>query len=423
MKEAVSAYISQNRMLTTDKPVLVALSGGADSVALLCVLRELNFPIIALHCNFHLRGNESDWDEAFVTKLCQRFHVELHIRHFDTRLYAQKHQASIEMAARDLRYGWFQEMIRETNAQAVAVAHHQDDQAETVLLNLLRGTGIRGLCGMHPIQGHIVRPLLCTNRNAILRYLESVGETYVTDSTNMERDALRNRIRLDVLPMLCELNPKISALLAQTANHAREELVYFQKGIEQEGKEKGIQKDILCTEALHSCLCPATMLHEWLRGYGFNAAQEQEMLEIPNGTSGQLWTSSSHRLLHDRGRLLLRPIEFHTEPPVLTVTTVPEMGEFSPMIAYADADKLTLPLTVRKVRPNDRFVPFGMKGSRLLSDFMTDQKMSLFEKEDQYVACSGEDIVWAIGRRADNRFRVTSHTQKIVRLALKQKLV
>ncbi len=366
-------------------------------MALLRLLLDAGADVVALHCNFHLRGEESDRDEHFVTDLCDRLGVELHVEHFDTLAYAHEKGISTEMAARELRYEWFERMLAQLHCDQIAVAHHQDDQAETILLNLLRGTGLRGLVGMRSRNGHIVRPLLHVSKQEILDYLSGIGQDHVEDSTNAERDALRNRLRLDVIPLLRDINPKAVEHICNTA-----ELVASYLDTPPEGGY-----------TLHT-------LHEWLQPYGFNSAQIRAMLREMNGPSGAIYESPTHRLLRDRGQLLLTE-KGRTDLPALQQCIVETSAplEFlkeqplTPDHAYLDADLLTLPLEHRLCQTGDRFHPFGMKGTRLVSDFLTDLKVNRFEKERQTVLLSGTDIVWLVGRRTDDRYRVTSATRRI----------
>lgn len=418
IKERVHIYIRSKHLLRPDRPVLVALSGGADSVALLCVLQELGYSLHALHCNFHLRGEESDRDEAFVRQLCAKRDIPLLVQHFDTRAYAQQHHTSIEMAARDLRYAWFHEQAEALRAQGVAVAHHRDDQAETLLLNLLRGTGLRGMAGMWPSHEGIIRPLLCVGRQDITDYLAHMGQDYVTDSTNLERDAVRNRIRLDVLPMLQSINPQATASLSALCSIVQGSLPYYHEGISQAMKAKGITPSRLGTEWLARGEASEALLHEWLRPMHFNAAQQSEMQEAAGGTSGRMWESDTHRVLLDREALVAEAKDTALTMPIVHEDMVDALGKTGPGIAYFDADLLTWPLVTRRVQTGDRMVPFGMKGCKLVSDLMTDRKMNRFEKERQCVVTSGEDIIWLVGLRSDNRFRVTAHTQRILRLTV-----
>jgi tRNA(Ile)-lysidine synthase len=426
--------------------VFVALSGGADSTALLLIMKELGYRVEALHCNFHLRGAESDRDQAFVEELCRQQNVPLRVRHFQTEEEAKRRGISIEMAARDLRYAWF----REESEQFIAVAHHRDDQAETLLLNLLRGTGLRGLAGMQPNHDGIIRPLLCLSREEILQYLEQRGQSYVTDSTNSERIAQRNRIRLDVIPLLQSINPAAVEHLALACDNMRQSLPYYIKGIEATFQELGITEErfpLIHNSSQSSgaggtqfsdALAPrraakarnkipnysqteylSTLLHEWLAGKGFNATQEAEMLCADERGVGKMWHSHTHTVLRDRENLILAPHSLSIVNCQLSIKEeiVPCIGETGPDIAYFDADLLTAPIEVRPVREGDAFVPFGMKGRKLVSDFLTDRKVNRLEKAQQFVATCGDDIIWLIGHRSDNRYRVTDKTTRILKLS------
>lgn len=388
--------------------ILVAVSGGADSVALLCMMHEQGTDIAALHCNFHLRGEESDRDERFVSDLCQKLHIPLHVKHFDTRSYAEEHHISIEMAARELRYTWFEEKRQELGAEDIAVAHHRDDQAETVLLNLIRGTGLRGLSGMHPRSGHIVRPLLNWSRQDILDYLSRIGQDFITDSTNLERDALRNRIRLDVMPLLREINPQAASHIADTARIVAEALPYYRQGVD-----------------MSTDLSPTT-LHERLLGLGFTPAQEQQMWQSQR--SGATFESATHRATFSQGRLVVEEKLAPAPMPILTESLI-EVPDPLAWVTHEslpsdtcviDARLVSRGLTTRQSKPGDRFRPFGMKGgSRLVSDFLAERGLSVFERQRQWLVCHGDDIVWVIGHRIDDRFRITAATKKLLKLSIK----
>lgn len=376
---------------------LVALSGGADSVALLLLLQEAGARVEALHCNFQLRGGESDRDERFVADLCLRRGVPLSVRRFDTRAEARRRGVSLEMAARDLRYTWFEQERAARGARWIAVAHHRDDQAETVLLHLLRGTGLRGLCGMRRENGHLLRPLLDFSRQDLLDYLLARGEGHVEDSTNAERDALRNRIRLDVMPLLRDINPRAVEHIAQTAARVASALEPVPEG----------------GHTLHS-------LHEWLHPCGFTPAQQADILRDMDKPSGAIYESPTHRLLRNRGQLILErrgePSSCRWEGRVVETDDALAFlrtQSLDARHAYLDADKLTFPLQERTPRRGDRFQPFGMRGTRLVSDFLTDLKLSRFEKERQPLLLSGDTIAWVVGRRTDDRFRVTEATRRV----------
>ena len=420
MRERVAAFIKQHHLLEPNGTVLVAVSGGADSVALLHLLHALGYPVSALHCNFHLRGEESDADQQFVEKLCQQFGVSLGVTHFHTADYAKSHGISIEMAARELRYQWFREQMESQKAQAIAVGHHMDDQAETLLLNLLRGTGLRGLAGMHPQHNSVVRPLLCVSRKDIEEYLRLHHLAYVTDSTNLQHDVLRNRIRLEVMPLLEQLQPAARQTLWRAAQNVGNSLPYYIEGVSKAMACCGFKDDRLDIETYQENGCPLTLLHEWLYPYGFNTLQLSDIQQHISGQAGKIWESPTHRLLRDRAHLLLVEKQDETDKPVIEMNETSEIGPTGAEFAYVDADLITAPLVIRKVQNADWFVPFGMKGRKLLSDFLTDQKLSRFQKERQWVLCHGNDIVWVIGLRSDNRFRVTPQTKRIIQLRIKK---
>ena len=414
MIDKVRTYIEREIGFEAESLVLVALSGGADSTALLLMMKELGCKIEALHCNFHLRGEESNRDQTFVEELCKELDVPLSVRHFNTEEVAKERGISIEMAARDLRYDWFREEMKAKKATYVAVAHHRDDQAETLLLNLLRGTGLRGLAGMSPKHDGIIRPLLCLSREEILKYLESRGQSYVVDSSNSERAYLRNRIRLDLIPLLQSINPSAVEHLCLAQDNVRESIPYYIKGVETSFKELGITATSFPLNALAS----RTLLHEWLSGKGFNQAQEEEMLRSDENGVGKMWHSKSHTILLDRKALILAALSNEVKVPQIKQEIVSSIEEKGPNVAYFDADLLTNPIEVRLVREGDSFVPFGMKGRKLVSDFLTDRKINRLEKAETFVATCGEDIIWLIGHRSDNRYRVTEGTKRILKLSV-----
>ncbi|MCM1108780.1 MAG: tRNA lysidine(34) synthetase TilS [Clostridium sp.] len=429
--QQVKTSVVRHALLQAGNKVMVALSGGADSVALLRVLLTFNVRCVAVHCNFRLRGAESDRDEIFVRSLCARHGVELHVRAFHTRRYADGLGISIEMAARELRYKWFEQMRGEIGADCIAVAHHRDDAVETLLLNLLRGTGIYGLTGMRRRNGYVVRPLLDFSRSQILDYLKELGQDYVTDSTNLDADeATRNKIRLEVLPLLETVNPSVRDTLQATAERMADAEYLYDEAV-QAAFHRVIDGRFISLSALEAEPAPRTVLYEWLSRHRFNSAQVAEIYEQRNGEPGREYQSRDWRLLRDRGGWWLRPVveEYPCLSPVLPlegkvrlspdvtvcISRRPYTGDAGiprrRTCASLDMDRLRFPLTVRFIRPGDRFVPFGMKGTRLVSDYLTDAKRSLFDKERQLVVCSGDDIVWLVGERSDDRYRVTSSTR------------
>ena len=421
----VNRFIEEKSLFFQKDKILVALSGGADSVALLRVLLALGYTCEAAHCNFHLRGKESDRDENFVRGLCNELNILLHVVHFDTQTYATKHRISIEMAAREMRYEWFEKLRQECDASVIAVAHHRDDSVETFLLNLIRGTGINGLKGIAPLNGHIVRPLLNVSRQDILQYLEHLHQDYVTDSTNLQDEYMRNKIRLNILPMLRELNPSVSESIAETSRRLTDVSLIYNKEIEA-GKERVMEKSghILISRLMEESV-PAALLFEILHPLGFNSVQVGDVFRSLSAQSGKRFVSAGWEVLRDRTELIIRrrkpadeEVEENVPPFRLAMETQEIMPDFviprNKNTACLDADKVVLPLTVRKWRQGDKFVPFGMKGKKKVSDYLTDRKFSLFQKENQYVVCSADRIVWLVGERSDDRFRVTEDTKRVL---------
>ena len=428
----VERFIQRHGLLTGKRLVLVGLSGGADSVALLGVLVRLGYPCRALHCNFHLRGDESDRDEAFARQFADSLGVPFLKVDFDTRGYAAIHQESIEMAARSLRYRWFEEQRQAFNAEAIAVAHHRDDSVETLLMNLLRGSGIRGLGGIRPRNGQVVRPLLAVSRAEIEEWLQTQGWDYVTDSSNLSDAYTRNFIRLRVLPLLEQLNPAARETIARAAAHLSAAEQLYAYTVEEARKAVFITADSLSIEALMRYPSPETLLYEWLRPLGFSRIVVGELFESLTGLSGKQFYSATHQVLKDRDRLYIAPLQEPSawqpiEIPVATgELTQPLRLSFQLMertsdfqlerasdTAYFDAEKLPGRLTLRLPQTGDWFVPFGMRGRKKLSDYFADQKMNRWEKLRQPLLCAGESIVWVVGRRADDGFRVGEKTKMI----------
>lgn len=429
----VERAIRAEQLIQKDDSILVALSGGADSVALLMVLTHLGYRCEAAHCNFRLRGEESDRDEAFVRDLCAHRGVRLHVTSFNTKDYAREHGVSIEMAARDLRYAYFERLRREEGFDKIAVAHHRNDNVETLLLNLIRGTGLKGLTGMRPRNGYVIRPMLEVGRDEIEDFLTEAGQAYVTDSSNLEADVTRNKIRLNLLPEMKGINPAVSDSLHDTIRRLDDAYMLYTLGVER------CKEQILCDgriniSRLQSVPAPRTVLFEILNGYGFNSAQVDEIYEQMHGTSGKVYESREWRLLRDRGSFeLLRKGEAyqclcHVLPLEGYVQVAPDCAFIIRRAHYdehftiprtadtvcLDVDKLEYPITIRLAEEGDRFVPFGMDGAKLVSDYLTDRKKTLFEKERQLVVCSGERIAWLVNERADNRFRVDEHTLHVL---------
>lgn len=437
MIHKVEKYIAKNMLLAPGSKVLVALSGGADSVALLAVLLRLGYRCEAMHCNFHLRGEESNRDELFVTELCARHNVPMRTVHFDTTAYAKKQGISIEMAARELRYAAFEEQRAKIGAEAIAVAHHRDDSAETLLLNLLRGTGIKGLCGIQPKNGYIVRPLLCVGRADIIDYLKWRNETFVTDSTNLTNDYTRNKIRLDIIPRLAEINPSVLESLAATANRLRETEQIYNKAIK-EATSRVMSGNTINISALKKETAPQTLLHEILSPLGFNSTQVANISEAIESKGCREVTNREWRIIKERDTLLIVPNEEQKEYTLSLPaegcidtgrgTLIIERLSFDGNIpkesnqAMLDTGKLKMPLVLRSARKGDRFAPFGMRGTKLVSDYLTDRKKSIIDKRQQLVVTDATGaIVWLVGERPAAPYCVKSSTKEVVLLEWKSK--
>ncbi len=420
IQQRITQYIEKEDLFSSDSKILVALSGGADSVALLCILHAAGYHCEAAHCNFHLRGEESNRDEQFVRQLCKRYGIRLHTIDFDTTRYAAEKRISIEMAARELRYNWFEEIRNQCQADVVAVAHHQDDSVETILLNLIRGTGITGLLGIRPRNGVIVRPLLCINREEIMLYLQNIGQDYVTDSTNLEDEYTRNKIRLNILPLMQTINPSVKNSLIETSNYLNDVATIYNKYTDEVKARITTAEGIRIRELLKEP-APEALLFEILHPLGFNSAQIKDIANSLDGQPGKQFSSKEWRVIKDRELLLLEKAQSENKEE-LPFQIIKEEKEYAPDfqiprekgIACFDADKLNGEISYRKWQTGDTFVPFGMKGKKKVSDYLTDRKFSISQKERQWVLCCGERIAWLIGERTDNRFRIDETTQRIV---------
>lgn len=442
----IAAFIEKHRLLSPGATVIVGFSGGADSVALLHVLHRLGYKCIAAHCNFHLRGAESLRDEMFACNFAQSLHIPVEKTDFDTRRYASEQHISIEMAARDLRYAWFETLRVNCQAEAIAVAHHQDDSVETVLLNLIRGTGIRGLSGIRVRSGAVVRPLLGVGKAEILAYIREHRLDFVTDSSNQTLEYTRNIIRLQVLPLLQTINPSVADAIERTASHLSQAVKVYEAAIAQakstvlvSGENGDIRVDIKKIQTFPS---PEALLYEILSGYGFNDSVIRDIGDALNGQAGKLFYAPSHRLIKDREWLIIHPMDAPPTPDVsldipeameritipislalslpfsLTMETLACSPDFpfssDQSVAYFDKDKLRFPLQLRKWRKGDVFVPFGMKGKQKVGKYFKDHLFSRSQKEAAWLLCSGDDIIWIVNERSDNRYRVGPETRSVL---------
>lgn len=445
MLNKVKQFIAEKHLLKADCLYLVALSGGADSVVLLLVLKELGYSIEAVHCNFHLRGEESLRDEQYCKGLCEREDIPLHIAHFDTKEYADLHKVSIEMAARDLRYKYFFQLKDDLQAAAICVGHHKEDSVETILINLLRGTGLSGMMGISPDANSIIRPLLSVSRQEIEQYLEERKVNYVTDSTNMIDDVVRNKIRLNIIPLLKEINPSVNDAILTTAQHLTDANIILQDSLEKTVKKGVLQSGEsikIDLSVVKSFPVPTYFLFHVLKPLGFTTTQIEEIGRHTDGQTGQIWTSTTHELTHDRGFIYV----YQRQKEGRSKLVLPEKGRYvfddkcsvrlsetdireeegtvfsrNPLVADLDASLVRFPLTLRCTQEGDRFVPLGMQGSQLVSNFLTNLKRNRFEKRDQMVLVDAADeIVWVVGLRINDRFKITPKTTNRLRIELLQ---
>ena len=428
MWSKVKKYVESHNLLDSNRLYIVALSGGADSVALLLLLREAGYNIHAAHCNFHLRGTESDRDEAFCADLCSRLGVQFHQVHFETREWAEAHKMSIEMAARELRYHWFGALCKDLGAAGVCVAHHRDDSVETVLLNLVRGTGLRGLMGIQPqseLSGTVVlRPLLGVTRQEIEAFLTERRQQYVTDSTNLETDVLRNKVRLQVMPLLRTLNEAAAENIQRSAENLSEAQHVLDSIVEKQAGNK-----VLNISEIDDVRSIEYLSYEWLKNYGFNGSQVRQILAAKTGAV--ITSATGYEVLKDRGCLVVEKKLVPMKPLVIpepgnyqlpaTSCDAPDIIQLQLMefhddmepskqatVATVDASTVKFPLTLRRVAMGDSMHPFGMKGR-------TDRHMNLFEKRRQLVLTDAEGkVVWLVGIRTDERCRIVKGITKEV---------
>ncbi len=436
----VSKFIERHRLFHENERVLTGVSGGADSVVLLDILLRLGYDCVAAHCNFHLRGRESDRDEAFVRKFVSEREVPLLLEHFDTFAFAEKQKISIEMAARDLRYAWFHQIAAQEHAGVIAVAHHGDDSAETLLINLIRGTGLKGLSGIDPKNGMIVRPLLDCSRREIEEYARQRNLSYVTDSTNLTDEYTRNKIRNEILPLMSEINPSILETLRENSKLFRGAYMIYREKVAEAEKELVRSEESRILIDINKLLLqadPQSIIFEILNPYHFNAANIREITEALTENPGLQFYSPTHRLTKDREVLIVEPINRDAthveyliseetveikEPLHLQLKRFPVPENFAPTRLahkiHLDADKVKFPLTIRGWQQGDRFYPLGMRGSKKLSDYFTDIKLSLPEKEQVKLLISDNLIVWVIGMRLDDRFKVDKKSRNILEISV-----
>lgn len=429
------SYYKTNNLFEESDRILLAVSGGKDSMVMLHLFNEGNNNFGVAHCNFQLREDEADKDEGFVKNCCDKRKIPFYSIRFDTVKYAEEHQLSIQMAARELRYQWFEKIRMENKYQYIATAHHKNDVAETILINLTKGTGLSGLHGIKNKTDAIIRPLLCFDREAIDAYIEKHQIPYREDQSNSATKYTRNAIRHNVIPELEKINPSlIKTLNEEAARFADLELILTDK-IESEKmrcfnySDSYIKIEI---KALLNLSPLKTYLYYFLKEFDFNFSDVEDIIQGLKDQSGKTYYSSTYEMIKDRDYLMLRPIkEYQAEKiKINTFEAIPFDHQLMEIdnnftikadhhFAYFDADKVKFPLELRNWEYGDAFQPYGMNGNKKVSDFLIDNKVSVFDKKNTKVLLSGKQIIWLVGHRIDDRFKITSETKEALILLVK----
>jgi tRNA(Ile)-lysidine synthase len=436
MLKSFKKHINKNLDFLKKGKILIAISGGLDSVVLTELCHKLDLNISLAHCNFNLRGNESDADEEFVLQLAEDLEIKVFIENFDTETFAKDHKLSTQMAARALRYHWFQELTEQLHFDYILTAHHADDNLETFLINLSRGTGLDGLTGIPETNGNIVRPLLNFSRKDLENYALENKIAWREDSSNTSNKYLRNKLRHDVIPVLKDINPQLLQNFKKTQSHLQDS-----KAIVNDSVEKVIETVVskMSADEIHFSIpkikelsSPKVYLYEVLKEYHFT--EWEDLYNLLDAQSGKQVVSSSHRLLKNRDELILTHLltdenkevviiseeDKQVETPLgkLVFKKTNQLTSSNNETIFVDNDLLNYPLTLRKWQKGDYFYPFGMENKKKLSKFFKDEKLSMLEKEYIWLLCSNDDIIWIINHRADNRFKVTNATQHILKITL-----
>ncbi len=436
MLERFLNYIQDNRLFTKNDKILLGISGGIDSMVMLDLFIRSGFNIGIAHCNFQLRGDESDIDQQFVKEKAELSGLPFHTVKFDTKSYSEEKKISIQMAARDLRFEWFRKIMAGENYQFIALAHHMDDLVETFFINLSRGTGIKGLAGIKPSNEDIVRPLLFATREEISNYSSGKSIKFREDSSNNELKYTRNILRHKLIPGFQQLNPRFNLTMNENIGRISEAARLYFHQIEQ-WKQKLIRHEnntvYIEISQLQLLNISAEILFDILEEFQFNYEVVREIYTTMSAQSGKQFFSHTYRLVKDRTRLYISAVndyniqqefeigEEDLEPSLPFTLKIIKQNHRDDFIIprekskiAVDKSKLSFPLMVRRWKQGDIFYPFGMRQKKKLSDFFIDNKFSILEKENTWLLCSGNDIIWIMGHRADNRFRITDHTKELV---------
>ena len=438
--EHFKQYNERHKLFNHQDKILLTVSGGVDSMVMLSLFVEGGYNIGVAHCNFSLRGAESDGDQATVEATAKAYGVPFYCKRFDTEAEMEITGESMEMAARRLRYEWFDELSREHGYTAIAIAHHIDDSIETFFINLFRGTGLRGLTGITRQRGNIIRPLLFAERREILEYAVAHKIAFREDSSNRSKKYLRNKIRLGLLPMVREINPRFTSIMRGNIYRLTDAQQFIEAGIAKimeivlirgEGIDR-IDTTLIDKDFPHQFVIYAILSTQ----YGFKGDVVDELYKaLISGESGKRFYSKEYIACIDRTDIVIAPISDDDQCTVIVEsdslrsycgnavlyyehTDIDNVSDYNAPaeVAYLDEQKIVYPLTLRRWQEGDSFIPFGIIGRKKVSDFLTDRKVSVLEKRRQFVLLSGEDIIWVVGRRIDDRYRVTKQTENILKI-------
>ncbi|HEV8080698.1 MAG TPA: tRNA lysidine(34) synthetase TilS [Chitinophagaceae bacterium] len=435
-------FIKKENLLQPKDKLLLAVSGGVDSVVLCELCKQAGYDFIIAHCNFQLRGEESERDEQFVRELAKKYKTEIFVKKFDTEKYAEEKKIGIQQAARDLRYEWFISLINQSSSQPInynLTAHHADDNIETLLMNFFKGTGIYGLRGILPKQGKIIRPLLFARKKEILEFAKNIDLGYVEDSSNASDKYTRNYFRNQLIPSIQKIFPQAEDNLLNSIERFKDIEILYKQSIEFHKKKllekKGEEIHIPVLKLLRSEPL-STIVYEIIKDFGFTSNQTEEVVKLLNSDSGKYILSTSHRILKNRNWLIISPIisvisenilieEKHKAIKFtngnLKIEKLSVDNYKLPInnaIACFDADEITFPMLLRKWKQGDYFYPLAMKKKKKLSRFFIDQKLSLVEKEKSWVLEMDKKIIWVVGKRIDDRFKIISKTKNILKISL-----
>ena len=440
LPEAFQRYIDENRLVSHDDRILLTVSGGVDSMVMLSLFTRCGYSVGVAHCNFQLRGAESDEDEILVEEEAAKYGVPFYNKRFETAAEMERTGESMEMAARRLRYAWFDALSREHGYTAIAIAHHADDSIETFFINLLRGTGLRGLTGISTQVGKVIRPLLFASRKEILEYAVQNRIPFREDSSNRSTKYLRNKIRLGLIPRIREINPKFTDLMRRNIERLTDTQLFIEAAVAHMREDVVTQADGIATihvERIEAAYPRNFAVYELLSSqYGFKGDVCDALCRaLSEAATGRRFYAREYVATVDRGRILVERIA----PGDACEVTVEQGAQRSycgnmvlyfeacdiddiraydvpEQVALLDADLLRYPLRLRRWREGDTFIPFGMEGRKKVSDYLIDRKVSLPEKQRQFVLLSGDEIVWLVGRRIDDRYRLTDRTENVLRI-------